>query len=273
MSSAFAVGSNGSTTVIDSIAHTVGVGSPIWYGSGMDGRLVGKRVFSNAENSSVAILDGSHTLFLLDSVVTGNGPAGIIVTNSLDSISAATVELNNTWLVTTGETSPAFWFGNTNATVQLYHARLQTESDVLAVANKSQLTPDHSGFGESHPGASPSPATVRFDISYSNLQGDLVAYSGGWITFILRSSSIWTGGTYPVDAADAVSGVDVVVARDCQWYLAHDSHVQSFWDEDTTARNIFSNGHTIYYNASAPLNGWLGGRTLSLQGGGSAVPF
>lgn len=272
MSSAFAAGNDGTTAAIDSVAHTYGIGSPIWYGFGTNSHLSGRHIFGNADNSSVAILDGSHTLNISDSTLTSNGLAGIIVTDSQNSLSTSTVQLNNTWLITTGETSPAFWFGNTNTTIKLFHTRLRTESDVIAVANASQLVSDFSNFGESDVRASPSPAIARFDISYSNLQGDLISYAGGWITFVLRSSSIWTGGTYPVSSANSISGVDVVVAKDCQWYLAHDSHVQNFWDEDTAVKNIFSNGHSIYYNASAPLNEWLGGKIVSLQGGGSAIP-
>ncbi|KAJ9133453.1 hypothetical protein NKR23_g10780 [Pleurostoma richardsiae] len=276
MSSAFATGADGSTSAINSIAHTSGAGSPIFYGTGTNGYLFGQQDKGNADNSSIAVLDGSHTLSLSDCTLTGNGLGGIISTNTVNTagaLSNSTIQITNSWLATTGNAAPAFWVGNTNASIRLYYVRVQTASNVLVVANRSQLTPDYTDYGPSNSNATLTPGIAQVDISYSNLQGDLVAYLGGWITWILRTGSIWTGGTYPVDFGGSVSGVDVLIATDCQWNLAHDSQVQNFWDEDSTLSNVFGNGFSIHYNTSAPLNGWLAGRTLPLQGGGTVLPY
>lgn len=273
LSSAFATGTNGSTTVTDALVHTVGQGSPIWFAVGVNGRLHGERIHGNADSSPIAIIDGSHDFLLSDSVITGTGPGGIVFTSPADWAPTATVTLNNTWLSVTGPSTPAVWVGSSRAFLTIYNTRITTESGVLVMANESQLDPTYTKYGGTLPLAALSPGFVNIDISYSSLRGDLVAYMGSHVIWALHAASIWTGGTYPVDVANATSSVDIIVSHDSQWHLTHDSRVQNLFDDDTSLSNVVSNGFNITYQLDAPLNSWLGGRTIPLQGGGFATPY
>lgn len=273
LSSAFVTGTGGSTIVTDALVHTVGQGSPVWLAVGGNGRLHGERIHGNSNSSPIAIVDGSHDLFLSDSVITGTGIGGIVITDSAEVSSSATVTLNNTWLAVAGPSTPAIWAGNSRAFFTIYNSRVTTESGVLVMANQSLLDPTYTNYGGSLPMGSLSPGFINVDVSYSSLRGDLVAYMGGHIVWALHTASIWTGGTYPVNMMNVTSSVDVVISQDSEWRLTHKSRVQNLFSDDTSLSNIASNGFNITYQLDAPLNSWLGGRTIPLQGGGFAAPY
>ena len=102
------------------------------------------------------------------------------------------------------------------------------------------------------------------------MTGDLVPYTGSYISWSLASHSDWTGTAY---SGHGDSFVDVYLDHTSTWTLTKTTMVQNFTDEDMTLKNVNSTGFDVLYNSSALLNGWLGGKTIALTGGGSMKPM
>lgn len=54
--------------------------------------------------------------------------------------------------------------------------------------------------------------------------------------------------------------------------LKKDSYFTSLTDADSSLSNINSNGHNIYYDVNNSANAWIGGKTITLSGGGKLIP-
>jgi hypothetical protein len=160
-------------------------------------------------------------------------------------------------------------FGNTIIDVSLYDSELVTASGVLVVANFSQITQDFDYYADYSQQPNLEPAEVYVNVAESTLFGDLVAYNSSYISWSLVSHSSWTGAAYS-GFEDAY--FDVYLDHTSTWTLTKTTTVQNFTDEDPTLGNVYSGGFDVYYNKSAVLNGWLGGKTVALNGGGSAIP-
>lgn len=173
--------------------------------------------------------------------------------------------MSDTRLTTLGEI-PGLWFGNTIADVYIYDTEIKTASNILLVANFSQITQafDHYAGYDEQPNIAP--AEVFVSVAESDLSGDLVAYNGSYISWNLQSYSTWNGSAYS-GFGDAY--FDIYIDPTSTWILTADTTVQNLTG---TLSNIQSGGFDIYYNASALLNGYLGGKTVALSGGGSALP-
>ena len=164
---------------------------------------------------------------------------------------------------------PGLWFGNTIISVSLYASELVTASGILVVANYSQITQDFDFYADYSQQPNIEPAEVFVDVAESTLVGDLVAYNNSLISWSLVSYSSWTGAAYS-GYGDAY--FDVYLDSTSNWTLTETTTVQNLTDENTSLSNIYSQGFDIYYNASALLNGYLEGKTIALNGGGSAIP-
>jgi hypothetical protein len=66
--------------------------------------------------------------------------------------------------------------------------------------------------------------------------------------------------------------INLKLKADSVLNLKGDSYIASIIDEDSSLSNINSNGHNIYYNVNNQTNSWLGGKTVSLSGGGKLIP-
>jgi len=76
-----------------------------------------------------------------------------------------------------------------------------------------------------------------------------------------------------VNETGTAKSVSVAMDSSSVWIVTADSKVSSLSDDDTSLANIRSNGHSIYYDKTQEANAWLGGRTVSLQGGGYLAPM
>jgi hypothetical protein len=94
--------------------------------------------------------------------------------------------------------------------------------------------------------------------------------TGGHLSLDLSEGSVWTGSTDP----DPLSGtVSVSLSADSTWNLSDDCWVEALKVAGATEglKSLHSGGHVVHYRLAA--NPWLGGRTWSLDGGGSLVPY
>lgn len=252
--------------VSNSLAHSTGIGSATFYALG---EIFADNVVSVSENGPVVFMDGAQNVSISHSDCTAGLLGGLMIFSSQVRIAGASIDVSDSKITTTGDDMPALWFGNVIADVSLYNVEIDTASDVLVVANYSQVTQDFDYYASYADNSALSPAEVYITVAESSLTGDLVSYNESYISWNLTEYSSWTGASY---SGYGTGYADVLLDATSNWTLSADSYVQNLTSADTTLSNIASSGYTLYYNSSALLNSWLDGQTITLSGGGSVTP-
>jgi hypothetical protein len=253
--------------ISDSVAHTTGIGSATFYALG---EIHADNVLAISENGPTVFMDGSQKAYLTNCETTAGLLGGVAIFSSQERQSGAVLSLTDSKITTLGESMPGLWFGNTVIDVTLKNSELVTASGILVVANYSQITQDFDYYADYSQQPNLQPAEVYVNVSESTLVGDLVAYNSSFISWSLGEYSSWTGSAY---SGYGEAYFDVFLDGSSRWTLTNTTSVQNLTSEDTELGNIESEGFDVRYNKSAVLNGYLGGRTIALRGGGSAVPF
>lgn len=252
--------------VYDSRAHTAGIGSAIFYALGT---VLASNVVGRADRSPVLLSDGPQTASFVDSDMTAGLLAGAVIFSSSEREAGASLTLDNTVLTVLPDTAPALWFGNIIASAYVTNSQLNTTSGILVVANYSQVTQDFDYYAGYSDNSAMSPAEATVVVSSSVLTGDLVAYNASSVAWSLADYSAWTGTAYS-GYRDAY--FSVALDATSNWTVTNDTYLTNFTDADTTLANVYSFGHTVYYDPSSSANSWLANQTLSLTGGGSVKP-
>lgn len=255
----------GDIYVYDSVAHSAGIGSATFYALGT---IEAHNVVSLSENGPVAFSDGTQNVTLINCDATAGLLGGVAMFSSATRESGAKLNLTGTKFTTLGDTMPGLWFGNVIADVYLTNAQLNTKSNVLVVANYSQITQDFDYYAGYVDNNNLQPAEVTIQVKESDLSGDLVAYNGSSISWSLNDYSFWTGAAY---SGYGEVTFNISLDKTSSWSMTRDTIVQKFTDDDTSLGNIHSEGHTLYYNATE--NAWIKGKTVHLSGGGKAKPI
>ncbi|KAH8596559.1 hypothetical protein B0O99DRAFT_509925 [Bisporella sp. PMI_857] len=252
--------------VYDSISHVVGIGSATYYALGT---IYGENVLSVSENGPVAFSDGPQHIELVNCDAKAGLLGGVAMFSSQGRQSGAVLNLTSTKFTTTREEVPGLWFGNLIVDVYLTDFEISLLSDVLLVANFSQITQDFNFYGGYAEAPNLQPAIVTATVAESQLSGDLVAYNGSSISWSLTEHSSWTGKAYS-GFGDATFAINL--DKTSTWSLTADTTVTNFTNADRTLSNIQSNGFDIYYVADSEANYWLDGTSIDLPGGGSVKP-
>jgi hypothetical protein len=251
--------------VEDSIAHAAGIGSATFYALGL---VDAKNVVSLSENGPVIFSDGAQTAKLTNCDCTAGLLGGVMMFSSATRLSGAVLNLTDTKITSLGKTMPGLWFGNVIADAYLNNAELNTSSGILVVANYSQVTQDFDYYAGYDDNNNLKPAEVTITITESDLKGDLVAYNGSYIGWSLNEYSTWTGAAH---SGYKKATFDVSLDSTSTWTMTEDTTVQNFTDSLSSLENIYSRGHTLYYNST--VSTWLEGKTVKLSGGGYARPI
>lgn len=253
--------------VNNAIAHTDGVGSALCYALGLCNMT---NVVGHASHSPVTFSDGPQTSIWKNSDVTAGLLAGTVIFSSMVRQAGASVTFDNSKLTVLGETMPALWFGNIIATASIISSQINnTASNILAVANYSQVTQDFDYFAGYPENSMLLPAEAAINVEGSDVSGSLVAYNGSSISLALSQYSTWTGEAL-AGYGEAYFGVSL--DKTSNWTLTATTQLMNFTNADSSLSNIASNGYNITYNSSAPANAMWNGKTISLPGGGKLVP-
>ncbi|KAJ5798863.1 uncharacterized protein N7503_006368 [Penicillium pulvis] len=260
-SSSFAGDSpKGYVYVYDSVAHTAGIGSAIFYGQGT---VYAENIIGHAQKAPIAFLDGAQ-IDIHDSDLTAGLLAGAVIFSSGDRESGSSIAFTGSRLTVLPENGAGLWFGNVIASASLVRSHINTTSGILVAANYSQVTQDFTYFADS---TAPAEATVS--VSECDLTGDLVAYNGSSISWTLGNYSSWTGSAY---SGYEKAYFSVSLDATSTWTLTRDTVLTNFTDTDTTFSNIHSKGFNLYYDSSAKGSQWLKGSTKKMNGGGFLKP-
>ena len=107
---------------------------------------------------------------------------------------------------------------------------------------------------------------ANFTADGTDLTGDMIVSEGGELTVTLTNSTL-TG---------TVNGAAVILDNKSKWYVTGDSVLTGLSNRGgisgKTITNIYGNGHTVYYDKKLSGNKALGGKSYTLNGGGSLKP-
>ncbi|KAL4798794.1 hypothetical protein BDV19DRAFT_385877 [Aspergillus venezuelensis] len=249
--------------VRDSIAHTAGIGSAIFYALG---EIYGTNIVGVAEEAPTLFSDGGQKAAFENVDLTAGLLAGTVMFSSQTRLDGASISFTNSRLTTLTDDMPALWFGNVIANARIVATELNTTSGVLIVANSSQVTQSFDAFVGVEQNSAIQPAKASVLVADSMLVGDIVAYNGSSIRWNLTDHSAWTGTAST--AGDGAGVFSVSLDETSTWSLTSDVALNEFTNADGNNTNIDSRGYSIYVGSSSTAEARPGTRTVSLPGGG-----
>jgi hypothetical protein len=259
-------GPAGYVTISDSIAHTTGIGSAIFYALGT---ITATNVAGYAEKSPALFSDGRQMATITNCYLTAGLLGGTVMFSSMRRQSGAILNITDSTLITIGNTMPALWFGNVIATAYLYNTVINTKSGILVTSNYSQVTQEFDYYAGYPDNPNLLPAIVTINVVECSLYGSLIAYNGSSINWILGQYSTWSGNAY---SGYGQSYISVSLDSTSTWSLTGNTALQNITLANNNLTNINSNGYDITYDSTSPANDWLNGTTISLNGGGKLMP-
>ena len=249
----------GTIKAVNGTVSTSGEGSPCIYSTG---DITAENITGKAADAQTMVIEGKNSITITGCDLSGAGENGVMLYQSTsgDADEGTSVLTARDSTITTTSDGPVFYVTNTEAQVDLNNVILNSSSGVLISASGNETnnwgTPGDNG------------GDLTFSAANQTLEGSILCDEISTISLKLSDNTKFTGS---IDA-DHTGEVQISMDEGSTWHVTGDSYVSVITDSDETLSNIESNGHTVYYDASAEENEWLNGRTIELAGGGSLTP-
>lgn len=238
------------------------------------GRSELKNIEAILEKSSIATIKGGSHLLIEDSILKTKYNNDLFSPNAFyiyDEIKTAgsdyipseftlkdtniTIDPNSPYF----EKAPIFLVSNTKSIINMENVKLHYGSNILFDI-RGHLTKDYEEVG----------SDVVFTSNEQNISGDILVDQFSKIVINLNRTR-YKGKINPTNESNSV---DVILDTNTYWTLTGDSYINTLMvqrsNRNYLRRQIFTNGHNIYYNVDA--NEWLNGETITLNGGGKLIP-
>lgn len=233
--------------------------------SGMDSPPIystGTFIISGATLSGIgseaAVIEGANSISLTNCVLSGAKKRGVMIYQSMSGDAEGT---RGVFTMTGGSLTaaegPLFYVTNSTGVVKIANVNATTTSGILI-----QAKADRWGSGSNG-------GTVFFIADNQSLAGDLMGDNLSSITATLINNSSLEG---MINTDHTAASIALNLDETSTWHVTGTSYLTTLIDSDTTLANIDDNGFTIYYDATAGANSWLGNQTYQLAGGGKLAP-
>lgn len=246
----------GTETVNGGTMKTAGEGSPGIYSTA---NITVNDADITATGSEAAVIEGKNSITLNNVTITGSVKRGVMLYQSTSGdaeVGTSCFTMNGGSL--TALQGPLFYITNTEAVVDITNATLTQSSGTLISASKDSWGTEGSNGGK-----------VTFTAHSQTLDGNVLCDSIGSVTLNLTEGSALTGA---VDEDNTAGTMALSLDSTSTWNVTGTSYLTAFTDSDSTLSNIKDNGNMIYYDVSDSANSWLGGKTITLSGGGMLTP-
>ncbi len=237
---------------------TSGSGSPGVYSTG---KITVSGAKMTATGSEAAVIEGSNSISLTNSDLTGSKLWGVMI---YQSFSGDAQGANGVFTMTGGSltalTGPLFHVTNSTAVITLKGVKLSAVSGTLV-----NVSADRWGTAGSNGG------TANLTADHQTLTGDIVADRYSAVSIALKNGSVLTGA---INAGRTAKAAALTLDAFSTWKVTADSTLTSLTGakiSGSTLTNIVGNGHTVSYQKSLATNAWLGGKTYTLANGGKLV--
>jgi hypothetical protein len=208
--------------------------------------------------SEAAVIEGFNSITLKDTTIAGvtGSTGGVMIYQSMSG-DATTGTFTMTGGLLTSSGGPVFFVTNTDGVIKLTGVMVTSTSDTLIKAAGT------SRWGTSGKNG----GTVQFAADTESLSGNLVTDNISSIELTLQNTSSFSG---------SINSAALTLDATSTWIVTGDSVLTSLADagviSGTSITNIYGNDHTVTYDVSLAANSALGGKTYSLNGGGTLVP-
>ncbi len=255
----------GIITVIGGTVKTSGMNSAGIYSTG---NITVTNTTFTSTGAEAAVIEGGNFITLNNASLTSSkaGKWGVMIYQSMSGDAQGTkgtFSMTGGSLVYTATDGPLFYVTNSTAVILLKGVNLTAASGTLVKAANGSWGNSGSNGG-----------IVVLTADGQTLTGSLVADAISSLTLTLQNGSTLTGA---VNADHAAKAANLTMDASSSWTVTADSYLSAFSDakriSDSTITNVTGNGHTIYYDASLAANSSLGGKTYSLNGGGTLKPI
>lgn len=249
-----------SVTVSKSTLNTAGEGSPLIYSKGSIKLSEAK---GTAAASEIAVVEGNNAIHLEYVDLSGNGTHGVMLyqnkarDNGADGKALGRFSVKGSALRSLKE-GPLFYVTNTAARIYSEMTTMQYLGGTLIRVEGGQIGDAANNGGD-----------LTFMANNQGLYGNVSVDGASTILMDLQNGSHWSGA---INTDRTAKKADVNLDASSSWSITADCHLDAFTDGNPSMTNVKGNGHTIYYNAAAPANSWLGGKTYELQNGGYLKP-
>ncbi|WP_407885717.1 adhesin [Levilactobacillus sp. N40-8-2] len=245
---------------------TAGDGSPIIYSTGA---ISAQNVTGTATGAEAADIEGSNSITLKNSQLTGKKNNGVMLYQSMSGdseVGTSIFSMTNGSLTstvksgskgTTNHTGALFYVTNTTAKINLNNVKLSNASSTLI-----RLANDRWGTSGSNGGK------LTFTAKNQTLKGNILVAKGSTLKLSLTSGSVLTGA---INSANTSGKTTIILKGNNTWNVTKDSYVSSLISTKSSLTHIKSNGHNVYYSKSNSANKWLNGKTYTLNGGGKLI--
>jgi hypothetical protein len=253
---------SGTIVVKGGTMRTSGADSPGIYSTGVF-TITGATISSTG--AEAAVIEGSNSITLTDTDLSTSmaGKWGVMIYQSMSGDAAGaqgTFTVGGGSLTSSASDGPLFYVTNSAGVIKLEGVDVTAASGTLVDAAAGRWGASGSNGG-----------TAQLTAVAQALTGDLVADKLSSVSLSLTDGSTLTGA---VDADDSAGSATLSLDATSTWSVTSDSHLTGLSDaagiSGTTIANITGNGHTVTYDpATCPS---LGGKTYTLQGGGTLKP-
>lgn len=246
----------GTITAVGGTVVTTGTKSPAIYSTG--NITVSDAVLKTTATEAVTI-EGKNSVAVNNCTITGGKNCGAFIYQSFSGdaeVGTGNFTMNGGSMNV--QEGPVFYSTNTSAVISLKNAAITAASGVLLKAGADQ-------WGTTGSNGS----TIKLVADTQALTGDVILDHISSAAISLKNSSMLKSMINKDKTARAVT---VSLDKTSSWTVTGNSYINSLTDTDTTLSNIHSSGFTVYYDSSVRVNSWLGGKTITLDGGGSLTP-
>jgi hypothetical protein len=231
--------------------------SPCIYSTGVI-TVTGAKMTSTG--SEAAVIEGFNSIVLKDTEIAGYaGSTGAVMIYQSMSGDASTG--TGTFTMTGGSLStgggPIFFVTNTDGVITLFGVTVISDSDTLiSAAGTSRWGTSGSNGG-----------IVSFTADGETLSGNVVTDSISSAALTLQNKTSLSG---------SINTAALTLDATSTWIVTNDSVLTSLSDASgisgTSITNIYGNGHTVTYDSGLSANSAFGGKTYTLNGGGTLKP-
>ena len=234
----------GTIAFIGGSLSTTGTDAPLIYSTGS---ITATSTTGTAGTAEAVVVEGSNSVTLVNSKLSGRKNGVLLYQSFSGDAQVGMSQFTMTGGSLTSTAGDAFLVKNTRATVLIRGgARISEASGKLIDATNAGI--------------------VTFTAQGETLTGDVVTDSTSSATLLLEDGTTLTG---KIDKAA------LALDSTSKWTVTANSTVSTLTGavvSGSEVTNVVGNGHDVYYSKSESANGYLGGKTYPLAGGGELIP-
>jgi hypothetical protein len=249
---------NGTINVKGGSMTTAGEGSPGIYSTGT---ITVADATIKSTGSEAAVVEGKNSIALSNVNISGEKTNGVMLYQSFSGdAETGTASFTMTGGSLSSKAGALFFITNTDAVATIKNVEITNSTDTLISAGATER------WGTSGKNG----GKLAFTADTETLSGKVIVDKISSISMTLKNNTTFTGS---INTDNKLANVTINLDATSKWIVGSDSYVQALTDSDSSLANIQSNGHTVYYDASNSANSWIGGKTITLAGGGKLAPL